>query len=108
MKNIFTILLSGIICLSMTSLAAYKTDISTGEQPQVTVDNKGTIRVVFGQQENIFCAVSNDNGVPFSKPGLVAQEACMHLGMSRGPQIAASANYQVIATMDKTGKHPMV
>jgi hypothetical protein len=104
MKKIFTIVLSGIICFSMTSLTDIKTDtISPGQQPQVTVDNIGIIRVVFGQQNKILCATSNDKGVTFSQPIVVAQVPKMHLGMSRGPQIASSANYSVITAQDQAG-----
>ncbi|OJW55710.1 MAG: hypothetical protein BGO55_03190 [Sphingobacteriales bacterium 50-39] len=59
--------------------------------------------MVFGNKDSIFCAVSTDQGFTFSKPVLVAQVAGMHLGMSRGPQIASSANYSVITAMDKSG-----
>jgi hypothetical protein len=77
--------------------------ISTGQQPQLASDNKGDIRVVFGQQDEIFCVTSNDKGITFSKPVLVATVPEMHLGMSRGPQIASSANFSIITAMDKTG-----
>ena len=77
--------------------------ISEGQQPQISVDKKGVIRVVFGQQDKIFCATSADNGVSFSNPVLVANVPEMHLGMSRGPQIASSDKFSVITAMDKAG-----
>ena len=77
--------------------------IGAGEQPQISLDTKGTIRVVFGQKDKIFCARSGDGGVTFTKPVLVAAVQGMHLGMSRGPQIASSRNISVITAMDKSG-----
>lgn len=94
----------GIIFLLMTSMADVKPDtISQGEQPQIAIDGQGIVRVVFGQQDKIFCSTSNDEGVTFSQPVLVASLPEMHLGMSRGPQLASSANYSVITAQDKAG-----
>ncbi|MBF9253720.1 hypothetical protein I2I11_10485 [Pontibacter sp. 172403-2] len=46
---------------------------------------------------------STDNGRSFSEPDKVATLPDMHLGMSRGPQIASSKNYSLITAMDKAG-----
>ncbi|WDF77377.1 hypothetical protein PQ469_26185 [Mucilaginibacter sp. KACC 22773] len=104
MKKALLSILLGIILLvpAIKALAAEGT-ISTGSQPQVSADNKGTIRVVYGDKDNIFCATSANQGVSFSKPVLVGRVANMHLGMSRGPQLASSDNYSVITAMDKSG-----
>ncbi|MBD1393415.1 hypothetical protein [Mucilaginibacter glaciei] len=77
--------------------------LGNGQQPQVSVDTKGIVRVVFGSADQIFCATSTNHGVSFGKPLLVAKVPEMHLGMSRGPQLASSQNYSVITAMDKTG-----
>jgi len=77
--------------------------IASGEQPQISADSKGVIRVVFGLKDKIFCSTSNDQGITFSKPALVAQVPDMHLGMSRGPQLASSGNYSIVTAMDKPG-----
>lgn len=77
--------------------------IADGLQPQLSQDVKGTIRVVFGRNDSIFCATSKDGGVSFSKPAIVGHIAGMHLGMTRGPQIASSANYTITTAMDKSG-----
>jgi hypothetical protein len=104
MKKILTVILFGILLLSLTSWSDVKTDtISSGEQPQITSDNLGVIRIVFGQKDKIFCVTSHDKGVTFSQPVLVAQLPQMHLGMSRGPQFASSINYSVITAQDKAG-----
>lgn len=77
--------------------------LGEGSQPQVSIDSRNTIRVVYGQHDKIFCVESHDGGINFSKPILVAEVAGMHLGMSRGPQLACSNQYSVITAMDKSG-----
>ncbi len=104
MKTTLLTIFPGIICLLMTSLADVKPNtISQGEQPQIAIDSQGIVRVVFGQQNKIFCSTSGDKGVTFSRPVLVASLPGMHLGMSRGPQLASSATYSVITAQDKSG-----
>jgi len=102
-KPFLTILFTAVF-LVLTSLSDVKTAIlSEGRQPQIGVDGKGVVRVIFGLQDEIFCTTSNDQGTTFGKPVLVAKVAGMHLGMSRGPQIASSDKYSVITAMDKAG-----
>ena len=94
----------GILLLALASWSgAGINTIAPGEQPQICLDNKGIVRVVFGLKDKIFCSTSNDQGNTFSKPALVAQVPEMHLGMSRGPQLASSANYSIITAIDKSG-----
>jgi hypothetical protein len=93
-----------MLFMSLTSWFDVASDIiADGSQPQIAADSKGIIRVVFGRQDEIYCATSADKGVTFSKPVLVARVPEMHLGMSRGPQLASSANYSMITAMDKSG-----
>lgn len=105
MKNTLLAISFAIICLTMQSwsvMSGEKT-IAAGSQPQISTDNKGIIRVVFGRKDEIFCATSNDKGATFSQQVLVAQVPKMHLGMSRGPQLASSNNYSVITAQDESG-----
>jgi hypothetical protein len=74
-----------------------------GEQPNAAIDTKGVIRAVFGKGEQIYCMTSVNNGDSFSKPELVGELSGMHLGHTRGPQIASSKNYSMITAMDKVG-----
>jgi hypothetical protein len=77
--------------------------IGQGKQPQVSVDNAGIVRVVYGLEDKVFCATSTDNAQTFTAPVLVAQIAGMHLGMGRGPQLASSAGCSIITAMDNAG-----
>lgn len=109
MKKIFLVKAHSAIFLVMIFLVLTSWSdvanniIAAGSQPQITADNKGIVRVVFGHQDDIYCATSIDKGLTFAKPVLVARVPEMHLGMSRGPQLASSVHYSVITAMDKSG-----
>jgi len=104
MKKLFLAVLPAIIFFALASWSSGKTNtLANGEQPQITVDSRGIIRVVYGQKDKIFCATSTDGGLTFSQPVLVAEVPKMHLGMSRGPQLATSANYSIITAQDQSG-----
>jgi hypothetical protein len=104
MYKILPVVLVGTVLLSLTRFSAIKTNtIGEGQQPQIGLDNKGFIRVVYGLKDEIFCATSADKGLTFERPVLVAKLPGMHLGMSRGPQIASSDKCSIITAMDKAG-----
>src|SRR5258706_5369327 len=78
-------------------------EIGPGEQPQLSADAKGIIRLVYGREGKIFYSTSSDNATSFSKPTLVVEVNEMHLGMTRGPQLASSRDYSIVTAMDKKG-----
>jgi hypothetical protein len=79
--------------------------ISTfGKQPTVTVDKANTIKVVFGQGEEIFYTSSKNEGKTFATPKRIGKQTKLALGMTRGPQITTTQDYTVIAAADHTGK----
>ncbi|AYB31865.1 hypothetical protein [Chryseolinea soli] len=92
-----------IFLASVQQHAVAQTSLAPGEQPQMTVDSKGTVRLVFGEKDKIFYSVSNDKGSTFSKPVFVGEVKEMHLGMTRGPQLATSKDYSVVTAIDKKG-----
>jgi hypothetical protein len=101
------LLLLGIISISFICLTALNHNndntIGTGQQPQVSIDPKGIVRVVFGSADQIFCATSSNHGLTFNKPVLIAKTPEMHLGMARGPQLTSSNNFSLVTAMDKAG-----
>lgn len=114
MKTLFKLLTSALfLVLSVSCSEAPKstvatgptatTSIATGHQPQIAVDTEGVTRVVYGQGDKILCATSRDDGVTFSEPVTVGVVGGMHLGMTRGPQIASSSGHSFITAMDKKG-----
>ena len=77
--------------------------LSAGLQPQITLDNSENVRIVYGRADSIFCLTSINKGETFSKPVLVGRINGMHLGMTRGPQLASSSKYSVISGIDTLG-----
>lgn len=102
MKSFLTF---AVILYSVATCAGtQKTDqVVLGKQPNAAIDIKGIIRVTFGKGEQIYCMSSTNNGVSFSAPVLVGKLPGMHLGHTRGPQIASSKNYSMITAMDQAG-----
>lgn len=79
--------------------------ISTaGKQPAVAFDREKTIHVVFGKGDQIEYASSADGGKSFTRPAAVATLPGMHLGMTRGPQIAVTKDFIVVAAVNKDGR----
>src|SRR3954453_21969998 len=77
--------------------------IAAGQQPEVFVNKKGEVRIAFGRSDSIFCVTSIDMGISFTEPEFVGKVVEMHLGMTRGPQIASSSNFSLITAIDKRG-----
>lgn len=77
--------------------------IAKGQQPQITIDDAGIIRIIYGDGDKIYCATSVDNGITFPAIRLVGEVKNMHLGMARGPQMASSKNYTIVTAIDKKG-----
>jgi hypothetical protein len=80
-----------------------QTLLAKGEQPQMTVDSQGLIRLIFGESDKIYFATSTNRGSSFSKPIVIGEVTGMHLGMTRGPQLATSKDLSVVTAMDKEG-----
>jgi hypothetical protein len=98
-------LISLVFHLGMTLSAANpgSGSLGAGSQPQLSLAPNGTVRLAFGRSDSIFCSSSQDGGDHFSEPELVGVVKGMHLGMTRGPQIASSGHFTVITAMDKEG-----
>ena len=77
--------------------------IADGSSPQIAVDTRGTIRMVFGRRDSIFVVTSIDNARTFGGPTLVAVVPNMHLGNTRGPTIASSASRSAVMAVDNKG-----
>lgn len=76
--------------------------IGTGIHPAVGTDPAGRVHVVFGRGQTIWYATSTD-GKAFSTPVMVDSLPGLHLGASRGPQIAATNQSVVITAINKAG-----
>lgn len=98
-----TVILSLFVAVNISWVIPNDKSIAAGQQPQITIDNLGTLRIVYGSGDKIYCATSTDNGQTFPDIQMVGEVKDMHLGMSRGPQVATSKNYTLVSAMDKEG-----
>lgn len=103
MKKLFLVLCIASLFTHCTTSEDKPVFIGQGQQPEAAVDPEGIIRVAYGKSDSIFCITSRDKGKTFSEPVWVGTLPEMHLGMTRGPQIACSKNFSVITAMDKQG-----
>lgn len=76
--------------------------VREGSSPQIAVDTRGTIRVVFGRSDSIFVVTSTDDARSFSAPTVVGVVPG-HLGNTRGPTVASSTNRSAILAIDTKG-----
>lgn len=94
-------LLTFVLTLIFCPVNAQKL-IGVGIHPAVATDPAGGVHVVYGQGNTIFYTYSPD-GETFGAPVRIDSLPEMHLGASRGPQIAATAKSVVIMAIDKPG-----
>lgn len=77
--------------------------VREGSSPQIAVDSRGIVRMVFGRKDSIFVVTSTDSGSIFTAATLVAVVPDMHLGNTRGPVIASSRTRTLILAADSHG-----
>jgi hypothetical protein len=102
-KALWLLLFASVAGLTAALAPVSEQRMAPGQQPQIVRDTQGNLRIIYGSNDQIFCATSTDNGTTFSEPQQVAQVPEMHLGMFRGPQVASSKNYTLVSAMDKGG-----
>lgn len=84
-----------VLSISAIALAGDTVELARGvapqhpQQPQVAVDGKGVIHVVFGVGDEIRYCRSDDGGKSFAKTITLPTIHAMSLGMRRGPRISA-------------------
>lgn len=76
--------------------------LGTGIHPSVATDPMGKVHVVYGKGATVFYTSTQD-GEQFAEPVRVDSLPGLHLGASRGPQIAATSQSVVITAIDKAG-----
>lgn len=74
-----------------------------GIQPAIYVGENESVEMVFGRGNAFYYTYSQDKGQSFSSPVLIDSLQGLHLGVSRGPQIASSRLSTVITAIDKKG-----
>ena len=82
---------------------AGRSPVMPGSSPQLAVDTRGTVRMIYGRSDTIFAVTSSDQGKTFAKPVTIGVVPDMHLGNTRGPVLASSLSRTLVAAGDKAG-----
>jgi hypothetical protein len=90
-------------CLTTPVKTNSEIRLAEGEQPQLAVDGAGVTRMIFGREGRIYYSQYNISGNSFPDPIEIASVPAMHLGMSRGPQLASSKNFSMVVAIDEAG-----
>ena len=92
-----------LVALLATLSSDPATLVREGSSPQLAIDPRGTIRMVFGRRDTIFAVTSRNDGASFSSAVVVGIVPKMHLGNTRGPTIASSNTRSVVIAPDQAG-----
>jgi hypothetical protein len=90
------------LILTAVMLAAEPVVLDTdpqARQPQLAVDPKGRIMVVYGVGNEIRCRVSTDRGLSFNEPITVGSLPTLALGGRRGPRVAATGRAFIVTAI---------
>lgn len=81
--------------------------LAAGSQPEISVDAKGIIHIVYGvknaNERDLYYMFSSNGGKSYSKPSLLGNFSKMGLGMGRGPQLTTTKDYTVVTVGDHYG-----
>ena len=77
-------------------------EFADAKQPQVAVNAKGEVFVVFGNPQGVWFSSSNGTAKSFSAPTKIADVKGLALGMRRGPRIAVNGNSIVVTAISHT------
>ncbi|MES2178046.1 MAG: hypothetical protein V4550_09295 [Gemmatimonadota bacterium] len=92
-----------LLALLATFVGDSATRVREGSSPQIAIDPRGTIRMVFGRRDTIFAVTSRNGGESFGSAVVVGVVPKMHLGNTRGPTIASSNTRSVVIAPDQGG-----
>jgi hypothetical protein len=92
-----------LLALAAAAQPPPATLLRDGSSPQLALDSRGNVRMIFGRGDTIFSATSHDQGATFAPPEVVGFVRGMHLGNTRGPVVASSRNHSLVAAGDREG-----
>ena len=106
MKNILIVIL---FIYTLTACSEKKTQVkndtiaANGQMPDVTIDKRNTVHLVYGSGDSILYCYSTNNANTFSKPSLIAVLPHVYTFAMRGPQIAAAGNGIIVTACTSLG-----
>jgi len=69
------------------------------QQPQLAAAPDGTLYLVYGAKQTVYCAVSRDGGKSFRPPVALQASGLLMLGRHRGPRVAATRDAVTITAI---------
>jgi hypothetical protein len=84
------------------SVQVTPSEFGDAKQPQIAVNARGEIFLVFGNSQGVWLSASSDSGKSFSGPKRIAEVKGLGLGMRRGPRIAANGDSLSITAISHT------
>jgi hypothetical protein len=91
------------MCLADSVVAAHEFTVpslqASAQQPQLATAADGSLYLVYGVDQTVYFAASQDGGKHFSRPVALRSEAMLSLGRHRGPRVAATGNAVVVTAI---------
>lgn len=91
------------LLFSLTNIATpvqvTSSEFGDAKQPQIALNSKGDIFLVFGNAKGVWFTSSTDGGKTFSATKKIAEVKGLALGMRRGPRIAAVKNMLTVTAI---------
>lgn len=95
-RSCTVMLSSGLLVFGISSAIGQTIEVARGTavdkpiQPQIAIDSKGVIHVVFGRQGHVCYSCSNDGGETFTAAKEISGGMAIAIGMRRGPRLCAT------------------
>ena len=77
--------------------------VAKGQMPQIAIDKKNNIHIVYGQGDSIMYTFSTNKGKSFTSPSSIAFLPGLFASAMRGPQIAATDNGLIVTACTNKG-----
>ncbi len=68
-------------------------------EPQVALDDRGSLYIAYGAGNVLYCSVSRTGGASYAVPVRIGQAGILSLEMRRGPRIAVSGKFVVVSAV---------
>ena len=77
--------------------------IGSGQMPNLTIDRKGSLHLVYGTGDSILYRFSENAGKSYSKPEVISVVPKLAASHTRGPQIAATSDGLLVTACNTYG-----
>jgi hypothetical protein len=105
MQSFIFLIIQVIFFLTAHNKNSEKTDtiITRGQMPNIVIDRKEKIHLVYGLGDSIMYSYSSDKGKTFTSPVLISNLTGLAASHTRGPQIAFTADGLLVTACTNSG-----